>query len=297
MLGASSSSALAPTTTTTKKKRERSESGEEHPLFRYEDELRRCRRSPVKQASKRPIDEPGLMAALKRTRISCAPGELRMKNDVAALERSELVKVGRVDVASLGSNALVLAIENDERYLITVTQRYPFERPTVRNVRTSDETELRLLDEWSAVYSLVDVANALFERSQVRDLFRFELARKPPIFSAIARPPRGSSTQNFNPIGRVVDAANGSRGAVALMMMTTMPPPPATSSPPSSDLDFDDDDDDFQPDENKPQTAAIVPDDPPDGIHHHGHRIDDGAHDPLDAASGVVAVVPNDMII
>jgi len=89
-----------------------------------------------RSSSKRPIDEPGLAEALKRTRISCAPGELRMKNDVAALERSDLVRRGHVGVAPLGSNALVLSIA-DDRFLVTVTQRYPFEPPTVRQIRSN----------------------------------------------------------------------------------------------------------------------------------------------------------------
>ena len=162
---------------TVSKKRQRND---EEEVQRYENELQRCRRESPSRRTKRHIDEPGLMEALKRTRISCAPGELRMKNDVAALQRSDIVRIGRVTVAHLGSNALVFGIEHDDRYLVTVTQRYPFDRPTVRNLRTSEEPDLPLLQEWSAVYSLEDVANALFERSQVRDLC---LARKPPIFS------------------------------------------------------------------------------------------------------------------
>ena len=117
------------------------------------------------------------MEALKRTRISCAPGELRMKNDFAALERSELARVGRVRAASLGSNALCLSVDED-RYLVTVSQRYPFDPPTVRHIQTSEEPALTILNEWSAVFSLVDVANALFEKAQVRDLFRFGLPKK-----------------------------------------------------------------------------------------------------------------------
>lgn len=148
---------------------------------RYEHELQtvRCRVNsgvaPPRRA-KRMIDEPTLMEALKRTRISSAPGELRMKNDVNSLQRTELVRQGCVAVIQIGPNALILYVD-DQRYVVAVPQKYPFEPPSVRRLKAGDEhVELPILEGWSAIYTLEDIAAALFERSQMKRAIKYEMS-------------------------------------------------------------------------------------------------------------------------
>ncbi|KAJ1456348.1 hypothetical protein M885DRAFT_517849 [Pelagophyceae sp. CCMP2097] len=132
-------------------------------------------------------DSPALLAeGLKRTRISCAPGELRLKNDVAALQRSELVRTGVVGVAPIGVNALAISI-GSLRLVATVPAKYPFEAPLLRQLPSGEPVRLALLDDWSAVRSLEEVAVALFQKYQLEQLeqgaLRFELAQ-----AGVARP-------------------------------------------------------------------------------------------------------------
>lgn len=137
------------------------------------------------------------MDAFKKAKISCAPGELRMKNDVALLQHSELVKSGVVGVAQIGPFALVLSFW-DERYVVAVPAKYPFEPPTVKRLNDADDQiDLPLLRSWSAVNTLEDVAAALYEKSRLSRALKFELynhQRQLPLLPALD--PSRSATQD-----------------------------------------------------------------------------------------------------
>uniref|UniRef100_A0A6S8D862 Uncharacterized protein n=1 Tax=Aureoumbra lagunensis TaxID=44058 RepID=A0A6S8D862_9STRA len=222
-----------------KREREHEVCTSSNSLLKYETELQRQRFSLNRETTcrKRSIEkEPNLLEteeALKRTRISCAPGELRMKNDISALEKSVLVRSGQVRIALLGTNAIMLNVAGDN-FFVTIPQKYPFQAPIVHqfssvrhkvieveetsstsssedrlspsfeDLKATDpdlimtescaiekkcnlKPNLSLLEEWSAIYSLEDLANALYERSQVRGLFQFEVQKKPPILSSLVK--------------------------------------------------------------------------------------------------------------
>lgn len=161
--------------------------GDEPDLQRHEDDLQmqmvRCRVScggaAPRRAKRTMDDEPTLTEAFKRTRISCAPGELRLKNDIATLHQGELVRRGYVGAIQVGPNALILSV-TDHRYLVAVAQKYPFEPPSVRRLQAGDEdVDLAILQNWSAVYTLEDLATALFEKAQIERAIKFEMAQPP----------------------------------------------------------------------------------------------------------------------
>lgn len=135
------------------------------------------------------VDEDPISEQIKRCRISCSPGELRLQKDITEVRQLEGI---RIEYTEYSSNAFIAFTDNKEdcpnNFLVTVSRFYPHTKPLVRVLdngyvstyisQAGEVIHEGLTDQWTAIGSLATVVHIL---RQVREFYNPNNSRQSPM--------------------------------------------------------------------------------------------------------------------